>query len=70
MPSFNTLNLFEVNEQSFHMVTKVAPTALEKRLTVNGWWRSENIISHKPSFKQKKNNETITLYAGLGKKRA
>ncbi|MCB0309452.1 MAG: 2OG-Fe(II) oxygenase [Bdellovibrionales bacterium] len=37
-PSFNTLNLFLVSDKSMHFVQRVAPWALGKRITVNGWW--------------------------------
>ena len=37
-PSFNTLYLFNVTAESFHLVTQVSPLATSRRLTVNGWW--------------------------------
>ncbi|MCP3915100.1 MAG: hypothetical protein GY711_06065 [bacterium] len=38
-PSFNTLSLFNVSQDSQHCVRSVAAAATGKRLCVNGWWR-------------------------------
>ena len=37
-PCFNTLLLFSVRRDSLHFVTQVSPEAMEKRLTISGWW--------------------------------
>jgi len=37
-PTFNTLNVFNVDSDSMHFVTPVSPHAQSKRLAINGWW--------------------------------
>ena len=37
-PAFNTLILFRVDRESYHLVTQVSPYAEAKRLAINGWW--------------------------------
>ncbi len=37
-PGFNVLVLFRAMPSSLHLVCPVAPTATEKRLTINGFW--------------------------------
>jgi Rps23 Pro-64 3,4-dihydroxylase Tpa1-like proline 4-hydroxylase len=39
-PSFNTLLLFVVTNQSDHFVTTVSPYASGQRLAINGWWQT------------------------------
>jgi hypothetical protein len=40
IPTFNTLILFRVTAEGYHLVTPVSPHACEKRLTLSGWWTS------------------------------
>jgi hypothetical protein len=40
-PTYNTLYLFRVGPESYHFVTPVARNAVGKRLTINGWWRTD-----------------------------
>ena len=40
LPSFNTLVMFLVSQQSVHHVEPVGPGAGEKRLAVTGWYRT------------------------------
>jgi len=40
-PSFNTLLLFNVRNDSLHFVTHVSPHAQSKRLAISGWWTSK-----------------------------
>jgi hypothetical protein len=37
-PRFNSLVLFNVAPDTWHLVTKVSPYAQGKRLAINGWW--------------------------------
>jgi hypothetical protein len=37
-PSFNTLLLFGLSENTWHLVTQVSPYAQSKRLAINCWW--------------------------------
>lgn len=38
VPSFNTLVLFNVGENTHHWVGPIAPDVAEKRLLVTGWF--------------------------------
>lgn len=38
VPSFNTLVLFSVGENTHHWVEPIAPGVTEKRLSVTGWF--------------------------------
>jgi hypothetical protein len=39
-PSFNSLILFNVSEETRHYVAHVRPTARGRRYTLNGWWQA------------------------------
>ena len=45
-PGFNTLLMFNVVPSNVHLICPVAPSAVGKRLTINGFWRrAERVLS-------------------------
>lgn len=60
-PSFNTLILFNVGDDSAHLVTTVSPYARSKRLAISGWWTSKNPVEDYSSDGQHNTTDNQTL---------
>ena len=60
-PEFNTLAMFRVTPTGTHSVLPVTPLARSKRLTINGWFYSEDKIIYENKQLPDLNNQIMVL---------
>src|SRR4030095_11383658 len=47
-PTFNTLVIYPVSPNSYHLVSPVSPRAEGKRLAISGWWTARRDLPANP----------------------